>query len=517
MDALEEFENWRGPAPVELSEDERKLWRQSEAVLRMGQIREPNQAQRSSDGMLLAALPPGEWHTGWVRDGAYATVALAETGHVAEAAQSILFFLGADAETGGFFQGNDFLGTPYRISACRYFGNGMEEGDFNGAGPNVETDGWGLVLWAARVVAEAGCDVEWLETPTLRGDTVFEGLHAIAQEIEGRIDPVTGLPGADASIWEVHWDLREVFAYTTATQIRGLLDFAALADWKGEAAMGDHFRALGESMLQGARDHLVHVPDQSIASHLGVAGSPVHVDGSTVEFFRLGLLDVGAPELAGTMARYDLSLATPGGGYRRLEKELSLTGESLANAYDLSEWVFLDLRIGEVWRMLGDSTRADGLLDRVTETALANDGLISELFENDGETFAGEVPMVGYGAGLWMMTQRHRLGLEPPGPTTPIQGCSPSGPGGEDGEETEDAGRETLEEDALIAEDAEGSSGGTESAGDSDGDSQEVLTEEGTSSACQVSHSSAWSPLGCGLFLGAWIALRRRRRGDGHA
>ena len=55
----------------------RRLWRQSEAVLRMGQIREPNTATRKNNGMILASLPPGEWHTGWVRDATYAIVALA--------------------------------------------------------------------------------------------------------------------------------------------------------------------------------------------------------------------------------------------------------------------------------------------------------------------------------------------------------------------------------------------------------------------------------------------------------
>ena len=82
-DALAEWEAWRKPtAPSQLSAKELKLWRQSEAVLRMGQVRE---YPRKNDGMVLAALPIGEWHTGWVRDATYAIYAYAMTGHTDEA------------------------------------------------------------------------------------------------------------------------------------------------------------------------------------------------------------------------------------------------------------------------------------------------------------------------------------------------------------------------------------------------------------------------------------------------
>ena len=43
----------------------------------------------------------------------------------------------------GFFNSPEYLGRHYRISSVRYYGNGKEEGDFNYAGPNVETDGFG--------------------------------------------------------------------------------------------------------------------------------------------------------------------------------------------------------------------------------------------------------------------------------------------------------------------------------------------------------------------------------------
>src|SRR5205085_4042861 len=78
-DAKKDFEAWRKPVPAGTalcSDDEKKLWRMSETVLRMGQVREPNIPGRKNNGMLLASLPVGEWHTGWVRDATYGVVAL---------------------------------------------------------------------------------------------------------------------------------------------------------------------------------------------------------------------------------------------------------------------------------------------------------------------------------------------------------------------------------------------------------------------------------------------------------
>src|SRR5205085_596099 len=111
-------------APVPgLSDAETKIWRQPETVLRMGQIMEPwsDSPRRHNTGMIVASLPPGGWHTGWVRDASYATAALARTGHFDRAKASLDFFLGADAGRYGSYVGNQ----PYRISVVRYFGDGQ--------------------------------------------------------------------------------------------------------------------------------------------------------------------------------------------------------------------------------------------------------------------------------------------------------------------------------------------------------------------------------------------------------
>ena len=428
-DALAELEAWRIPEtmPPGLSDRERALWRQSEVVMRLGQIREENQPNRENHGMVLASLPPGSWHIGWVRDGAYGIASHAMTGHYEEARMGLEFLLGADGATGGFFSSSAHLGAPYRVSATRYFGNGKEEGDFNSDGPNVETDGWGLVLWAAGLYLYYRCDFGWLDTTTWRGDSVWDALLEVASDIEEQI--MGDLPKADTSIWEVHWNRRQVFTYTAATQIRGLYDFAAIATYRGETDVAEHYRGIADRMLEATRSRLVYSSTRSLASHLGVAASPVHVDGSTVEMLAWGLIEPSDPIYMGTLNGYS-KLITGFGGYQRLEPMLSLTGEGSAGPYDTSEWVLLDLRIGQAWRYGGRPDLADTLLDKVTNNSAVNDNLVAELYDRSSGAYTGAIPMVGYGAGAWMMTQLDKHGAPAPGPGPDFLHCDEPRPDG---------------------------------------------------------------------------------------
>ncbi len=398
-----EWEAWRkNHYPQQLSESEIKLWRQSETVLRMGQVREKNQVNRKNHGMILAALPTGQWQTGWLRDGAYSTVALSVTGHFDEGKKGLNFFL--NAPTGVFPQ---LLNGDYRLSSCRYFGNGMEEADGNFAGPNLETDGWGLVLWAAVTYLKQSCDLAWLDEITENGDSVYEALLKITDDIVRNIDATTGLAGEDCSIWEVHWDFRQKFAYTSITQARGLLDIANVIRLKGDTDRADRIQSLGENMVNAIKSYLVHPTYQSIASHQNVANAEIHIDGSVVEAFNFGLIDITDPVYLGTLNQF-YRLRTNYGGYRRLDPALSLVGERNANEYDLSEWVYLNLRIGDAWRKVGNIQRAEEVLSLVTNKALANDLLIPELYHPDTGVYAGVIPMVGYGAGMWQLSQIYK-------------------------------------------------------------------------------------------------------------
>jgi hypothetical protein len=502
--ALAEHEAFRkNLAPSGLSDDERALWRQSETVLRMAQIREPRAQNRESFGMLLAALPPGEWHIGWLRDSTYAIAALAMTGHHDMAKLGVEFALGADGATRGFFN-EGYLNQTYRVSATRYFGNGKEEGDFNADGPNVETDGFGLLSWAARMVLHYSCDSAWLAQTTWRGDTVYEGLREVAEDIATSV--VDGLPGADASIWEVHWGRRQVFTYTAAAQVRGLFDFAHIAELAGDTASAQTMRALAETMRQRLLTALVHGPSQSLVSHQGVVSQDVHVDGSTVEALMWNLLETDHPVYAGTLAGF-ARLVTPFGGYQRLEPALSLTGEQGANPYDASEWIMLDLRIGQAFRRAGDALKADTRLDWVTRAAAANDHLIPELYHPENGSYQGAIPMVGYGAGLWMMTQLEKHGVMPPHYQDDFAHC------GDQGNGERDAGVA----DAGPAAEADGAVGGgtAEPVAEGDGAPTGGAPVQRADSGCALSpggrDASAGPLLGVSCLL-LLVTLNRRRK-----
>ncbi len=400
QDLHSEWENWRKHEyPMDLNADEMKIWRQSESVLRMGQVRERNQALRKNHGMYLAALPTGRWQTGWLRDGVYSTVAMSVTHHFEEAKEGLNFFL--NAPRGVFPQLN---GGRYRLSSCRYFGNGLEEADGNYAGPNLETDGWGLALWGAGTYLKESCDLDWLDEITENGDSVFEALIEIGENIEDTIDPSTGLAGADCSIWEVHWDFKQKFTYTSAAQARGLFELAEIAKAKDRMDLSARFEVLAQRMQSAIAQWLVHPVYQSLVSHQNVAQQNVNMDGSVVEALNWGLFDINDPIYIGTLNQF-YRLKTDHGGYRRLEPQLSLVGENNATEYDLSEWGYLNLRIADAWRKIGNFEIADRLISQVTRDALLNDHLIPELYHPNTGVYAGEIPMVGYGAGIWSLSK----------------------------------------------------------------------------------------------------------------
>src|SRR5260221_14736550 len=155
--------------------------------------------------MILASLPPGGWHTGWVRDATYAIDALARTGHGDRAKLALDFMLNADAGQFASYLGN----VPYRISVVRYYGDGQEEADYSGSTTrNVEIDGWGLFLWAARNYVDATGDVAWLSAMTKKGDTVYDAIKiGVADALAANLER-TGMPSAYAPIWEGHWGSR---------------------------------------------------------------------------------------------------------------------------------------------------------------------------------------------------------------------------------------------------------------------------------------------------------------------
>jgi GH15 family glucan-1,4-alpha-glucosidase len=403
---LAEFEAWRKPPVPGLSPTETSVWRQAEAVLRMGQIREAwsDSPALHSHGMMLASLPPGEWHTGWVRDGTYAIDALARTGHGDEAKSALEFFLDADAGYYGSYVNN----VPYRVSTVRYFGNGREESDYSGQPTrNIEIDGWGLFLWAARTYVDATGDIGWLSETTKHGDLVYDAIkNGVAEALASNLEP-NGMVVADTSIWETHWADRQHWAYTTAAAARGFCDMATLARRAGKTDDIARYKALSQQAQNALKTNFIDQMNTLSGSLEKLASGANYHDGSTVEAVTWSLLDPGDTVTTGTLNGLSY-LKTPAGGYKRVE------GSN--DQYDTDEWILIDLRASSAFRRAGQTPNADALLAWVTAQASVNYNLLPELYNTQSAggpigAYSGSIPMVGYGAGAYLMTQLDRVQL----------------------------------------------------------------------------------------------------------
>jgi GH15 family glucan-1,4-alpha-glucosidase len=403
-DAKSELEAWRKPPPSTApvcGDNETRLWRQSETVLRMGQIREANTATRKNNGMILASLPPGSWHTGWVRDATYAVVALARSGHFAEAKAALNFFLNA-GPVGAYASYENNVG--YRISLTRYFGNGQEECDWNTSGPNTETDGWGLFLWAARAYVEASGDTAWLTSATT-GGTVYDVLVSqVATSLESNLE-TSGIVRADSSIWESHQPGKH-YAFTTMAAARGFCDMAAMANKASKAADVTHFAMLSQKVNAAFQSAFL---DQQMALGGSIEGlsAQKYYDGSLAEAFDWNLLaDFGGTVASATLSMFN-HLRVDSGGFKRNNDGIS--------SYDNNEWILVDMRISNALRRAGKTSDADGYLAPIVAKAAANFFLLPELYNDtaaDGQIgkYFGSIPMVGYGAGAYLITILDRGG-----------------------------------------------------------------------------------------------------------
>ena len=71
--------------------------------------------------------------------------------------------------------------------------------------------------------------------------------------------------------------------------------------------------------------------------------------------------------------------------------------------YDKQERVFIDLRAAGSYLRLGEPERVAELLDRVKVISEENFNIIAELYDKD-DNYAGQVPMCGCGAGVFVST-----------------------------------------------------------------------------------------------------------------
>lgn len=360
--------------PANLSPAERDLCEQSLSLLKMAQVAE--QDDPAARGQIVASLPPGGWNICWLRDGVYSILALNQVGWHQEARRALTFYLTAQAGeyVHCLWKGDDLgLQVPYRLTVCRYFGLGREESDSNDDGPNIELDGMGLFLIAFSDYVTRSGDRAFLKQWQATVD------REVADALLAQVAP-NGLIRAESGPWEMHLPGRQ-HAWTSIVSSAGLRDYGRLTGQQRylEAAAGLQSAVLRELVYQ-----------DTLVKGFAEAEKPSvrdFYDGGTIEGFNLGVLP--RELFPSYLKAYTEALRiSPERGFARLNNP---------GWYTWSEWPFLSLRFA-----LYDGDRT--LVDRITLYARRNFNLIPELYERDGENYGGAIPMVGYGAGAYLLT-----------------------------------------------------------------------------------------------------------------
>ncbi|MGA2046923.1 MAG: glycoside hydrolase family 15 protein [Terracidiphilus sp.] len=411
---IEELTLWRVKPSVHFeSEKERHLWRQSEVMLRMAQSREPNRPGRNGNGLIVACLPDGVYFTPWVRDMAYALVALLRMGHRNEARAGLLAYFNAQptgkmrAETNG---------ADYQISVVRYFGDGAEEPFFTKEGAtNIEFDDWGLALWVLGEYLRKYDDPALLKTKTYRGTVYDSAKDFIAKPLLANMEQLDQglIVDADTSIWEEHQKDKKHFAFSTAMAIVGLKDFAELAYRTGDettrSAILSKVAALEEGFTEAfVRDGELHGTLEE--------GMKNDIDGALLAIINFGV--VTDPALVrNTVDRMEL-LKVASGGYKRVRS--NYTDPAIFEYwYEKEEFLFVDFSLAEVYRRMGRSAEADAILKRMVDKAAADHNVIPEmyvavpcaLFPGAIGDPTGALPIVGYGSGEFVLHVLERESL----------------------------------------------------------------------------------------------------------
>jgi Glycosyl hydrolases family 15 len=407
---IADLEHWRIKPAVRFNgEKERHLWRQSEVMLRIAQSREPNRPRRNSNGLIVASLPDGVWFTPWVRDMAYATVALARMGHRNEARAALLAWF--NAQPTGKMRA-DTHGADYQISVVRYFGDGSEEPFFTMEGStNIEFDDWGLALWALSEYLRQYDDPALMATPTYRGRLYETARDYVVKPLLENLEaygPGLIVP-ADTSIWEERQKDKKHFAFSTAAAIVGLRGFAEVAQRSGdEASRSDVLNHIA-LLEKGFNAAFIRAGNLRGTLEEGVKND---IDGALLAVINFGIVTDPAI-LRDTAERMEL-LKVASGGYRRVRS--TYTDPAIFEYwYERQEFLFVDLSLAEVYRRLGRKDEADAILKRIVDKAAADHNIIPEmyvavpcpLFPGAIGDPTGALPMVGYGAGAYIL---HILG-----------------------------------------------------------------------------------------------------------
>jgi len=400
--------------PKNLPVKERNVLEQSISILKMSQVSD-KEIFPYSHGQILAALRPGLWHVAWVRDGSYAIQAMTRLGMYTEAKKGLEFMLKAP---GGNYKhyiykdGKDYgVGSDYRISVCRYYGNGKEESTQFSDGPNIELDNFGLFLCAFSDYVASSKDTIFYQ----KWNKVL--CTEVADVTVNCID-TNSLIKEDSGPWEHYLQMPRQYTFTSGVCARGLEQFAMLQ--KKFHLPYEKYAATAETLKQGILTHM-------LCENRYIKGNINDKLKSDHEYYDAGVYEIFANELItdkklflSHMEEYDkvLRIKSDRPGYIRL---------SSADPYESQEWVFINLRIALAHLLFGDRAKAALLLNHVTEQAAVNYNTIPEMYSNkvqrdkmtdefnsfevwcncirdEDDLYIGTIPMVGYGSATYILT-----------------------------------------------------------------------------------------------------------------
>jgi GH15 family glucan-1,4-alpha-glucosidase len=387
-DEIKFWEKFKREPPLKLTQKEKELFNQSIAILKMAQCREIG----NSYGQILASLPPGEWTYTWVRDGFYAINALIELGYFNEAKSALEFMLKAKT---GFYKkfihkdGKDYgVKKDYKITVCKYYGDGVEESDHNEDGPNIELDGFGLFLQAFANYVEKSGDVDFAVT---YWDTLTT---KIADVIISSRDKL-GVIRAESGPWERHLPGKH-YAYTTIAGIKGLKSIAKLAGILKDKTAEKFYNSLADSMLSAFLKYFVD-ENHVIKGTLEARSETDHeyFDASVVEAINFGLIPPNDKIARNTIEAIKKNL--------KIKNRPGFFRVNNGDWYDRQEWVFIDLRVAVAMNKVGLKKEAQQILKWITEQSNLNFNLIAELYDELNSDYQGQYPMVGFGAGAYIL------------------------------------------------------------------------------------------------------------------
>jgi GH15 family glucan-1,4-alpha-glucosidase len=412
---IAEMERWRAKPPVTFAgEKERHLWRQSEVMLRIAQSREPNRLGRNNNGLIVAALPDGVYFTPWVRDMACALVAFVRMGHKAEALAGLLAYF--NAQPTGKMRA-ETAGADYQISVVRYFGDGSEAPFFTQEGAtNIEFDDWGLALWVLGEYVRKYDDAALLKISTYRGPLYESARDYVVRPLLKNFEAYDHglIVGADTSIWEEHQKDKKHFAWSTAMAIVGLENFADVARRASDEATRND--VLNQAALLRKGFNAAFIRDEKLHGTLE-DGVKNDIDGALLAIINFGVVTDPAI-VRDTVERMEL-LKVVSGGYKRVRG--TYTDPAIFEYwYEKEEFLFVDFSLAEVYRRQGRNTEAAAILQRIVDKSAADNNIIPEmyvavpcpLFPGKIGDPTGALPMVGYGAGEYILHSLQREELE---------------------------------------------------------------------------------------------------------